>query len=652
MSILIQDIHYRHFKGLKRFDLELAGADADIYAENGIGKTTLKDGFLWLVTGKNADNKADFSVKTLRESGESVSGFEHEVGATLIIDGRQTTLKRVFHEVYTKKRGSARDTFSGHTSEYWVDEIKVSEKEFREHVAAICDESLFRLLTDLAFFNTVMKWEDRRSLLFELAGDISDAEVIESDPRLAEIPELLGERTIEAHKKWLAERRKKVQEELKELPARIDEAQRQTPTEGGSREDIEKKLEALRIAAQEKHTERARIDAGGQAAELTKYLRQLEADLLDIETAVRREVEGDSAIVRMDRATLKSAIDDVNRRIRSKEQDIASNEAQIQSFEELMEKGREAWREISAREFVPEEGAECPTCGALPEHQPKHDPAKALADFNAAKAALLEENVTAGRQRKTLAGSLALENEQARKEITELTTERERLEGELEALPEPETKEVDLSTSATYTTKQEEIAAVKGQIEELKGGNESILAELDQSISEVQEQIKSLGASLAAIEQGEQTQSRISELKAREKELNEEYEEYERQLFLLEEFVKAQAAMMTSKINSRFKLARFKLFDVQINEGIKPCCVTTMDGVPFADLNTGKKIRVGLDIIATLSEHFGTVAPIFVDNAESITDEITAPGQLIRLIASPEDHELRVETKSKEKING
>jgi hypothetical protein len=51
-----------------------------------------------------------------------------------------------------------------------------------------------------------------------------------------------------------------------------------------------------------------------------------------------------------------------------------------------------------------------------------------------------------------------------------------------------------------------------------------------------------------------------------------------------------------------------------------------------------------MDIINTLSEHYGFYPPIFVDNAESITvlPEMTA--QVIRLVVSENDKVLRVET--------
>ena len=57
---------------------------------------------------------------------------------------------------------------------------------------------------------------------------------------------------------------------------------------------------------------------------------------------------------------------------------------------------------------------------------------------------------------------------------------------------------------------------------------------------------------------------------------------------------------------------------------------------------------MGLDIINTLSEHFGFQAPIFVDNAEAVTQLIETSAQVISLVVSAEDKVLRVESPAKE----
>ena len=66
------------------------------------------------------------------------------------------------------------------------------------------------------------------------------------------------------------------------------------------------------------------------------------------------------------------------------------------------------------------------------------------------------------------------------------------------------------------------------------------------------------------------------------------------------------------------------------------------DGIPYISVNNGMKINLGIDIINTLSMAYGVRVPLFVDNAESVTNLETCGSQIIRLVVSENDKELRV----------
>jgi hypothetical protein len=101
--------------------------------------------------------------------------------------------------------------------------------------------------------------------------------------------------------------------------------------------------------------------------------------------------------------------------------------------------------------------------------------------------------------------------------------------------------------------------------------------------------------------------------------------------------------LLDEKINSRFEFARFKLFEVQINQGLKDCCVTTYNSVPYGSLNNARKVQIGLDIIKTLSEHYGIDMPCFLDNRESIVRIPEMKCQIISLYVSEQDKKLRIQ---------
>ena len=99
---------------------------------------------------------------------------------------------------------------------------------------------------------------------------------------------------------------------------------------------------------------------------------------------------------------------------------------------------------------------------------------------------------------------------------------------------------------------------------------------------------------------------------------------------------------LEQRINGRFKLVKFKMFEEQINGGKTETCITLINGVPYSDANTASKIQAGIDIINTLSEHYDIKAPIWVDNKESVVKLPYTECQLINLIVSAEDSKLRV----------
>ena len=141
--------------------------------------------------------------------------------------------------------------------------------------------------------------------------------------------------------------------------------------------------------------------------------------------------------------------------------------------------------------------------------------------------------------------------------------------------------------------------------------------------------------------QNDSIDERIADLEAKEKDLAKAYEDQQRIIYLCEEYTKTYVDMVSDKINQVFSLAKFKLFERQINGGIAEACEVTIDGVPYGDLNSAAKINAGLDVINSLSEKLDLKVPVFIDNAESVNKLIETDTQLVRLAVS-KDKELKI----------
>jgi hypothetical protein len=194
----------------------------------------------------------------------------------------------------------------------------------------------------------------------------------------------------------------------------------------------------------------------------------------------------------------------------------------------------------------------------------------------------------------------------------------------------------------TYIAKMADKETLSMAITELQSDTHGEVTGIRAEIATLENEVKFAADRLADIERVNQGNKRIDELKARERELAAEFEKLEQEHFLCESFIRAKVNLLEEKINSKFRLARFKLFETQINGALNEVCEVVYNGVPYNSLNNAARINIGLDIINTLSDYYNFSAPIFCDNAEAVTQLIETRGQLIRLVVSEPDKTLRI----------
>ena len=654
----VLNLTLRNFKGIRNFELNTEGKDVNAFGDNATGKTTLADAFMWLLFDKDSSNRKDFQIKTLGPDGEPEHGLEHSVEVILELeDGSHLSLKKVYMEKWTKKRGSAMAEFTGHTTDHYIDGVPVQKKEYDARIAEIADENIFRLLTDPRYFNEVLHWQKRRELLLEVCGDVSDEEVINSKKELAKLGEILGKHTIEQHRKVIQARKTEINRELEKIPVRIDEVKLGLPNidDITNEKELPNDIANLREQLRAKQEELAQTRAGGQVAEKTKELREIEAQMIDLRNKHRQEMDEKVREKRIEHQKLLSELNGLKINIDAKNRTIQYNESEIKSLEEKMKKLRADWREANAQQFEFEQDETCPTCGqTLPEEQIQATRDKALADFNMSKAKKLEEiNAEGARFKKTKTSTeedIALtrkELEKAEKELIELEQQESALRAGIDSIiqgsqPVESTPEF-YELNAKHRDLQEEIRKIEAD-------NSITVANIKKEADELSGAIQVLEQAKARFEARENGLKRIEELKAEERKLAAEYEELERQIYLTEEFIRTKVELLEGKINSKFRMARFKLFNTLVNGGIEETAETMYNGVPYSNLNNGARLNIGLDIINTLAEHYGFAPVVFIDNAESVTDILPTKGQQIRLIVSAADKKLRVELEEKKEM--
>ena len=631
------------------------GEDLNVFGSNGSGKTRLMSAFLWLLTGKDSLGRGDFEIKNLDSTGNQEHGLDHIVEAVFDINGNDTTLKKIYCEVWTKKRGSAKAEMTGNTTNHFIDGVPVKENEYKARVLEIFgDENRFRLLTNPSAF-AAMPWQKQRALLLEVCGDIPDDQIIASDETLSPLRSALSKYTaskmpLDDLKKVTMGRRVEINKQIDQIPVRIDEARRGLPDVTG----LDKTALSAEITSLESQLNGAKlrlagVDTGGKIAPLTKELNAVNAEISGMENA--HSLKQSDIVTKLNRQIreLTETREADERKFKSINVETEEKKRLVNDLENRMTAARDKWAGFDSEEFQDTTESVCAACGQnLPADKVEAAREKAKAAFNTSKAEKLSIVQAEGKRLKSerdrVAGeirhledliSVPLGADSNLPEIERLTQERDAAKYMASDFTQIASR-LDLISRKELIEK--DISDAKGAVSEDNAIISKEIAELEPKLAEAKEKY-------GRFERRNSGEKRIQELKAEEKKLAQEFEEMEKLLFLIESFIKTKVSRLNDKINSKFEIVRFRLFENLVNGGISECCVFTVNGVPYdGGLNAAARTQGGLDIIRTLQNHYGIAPAVFIDNRESCTDIPPMDCQIINLIVSPQDKALRVET--------
>lgn len=634
-EIKLLKISYHNFKGIKDFEFEPNGKSIDVSGENAVGKTSLFDGFLWLLFGKNSEEQTKFNPKPLDENGNEVLGLEPEIEAILQIDGEKVTLRRKLSEVWSKPRGQVEKVRKSDKTELYVNEVPYKLKDYSNYVNSIIDEDTFKLLTNPMAFNN-LKWQERREILLSLIGDVDDHEVIKQTKYADELQKLLSSHSADEQRKIIVASRRKLRNEIDGIPARIDEANRAIPETSTTSKDVlqgmlssyQQQLMAEQANLQAAESSSDSIDARHKKAQLESELSSKQASYLQGSQLAISDLATDLSDVQMSNAKAQTDLKLAGQKIDSLKEKI-SEETQIRK-DMLTE-----YHQLIAQKFD-ENSLVCPTCG---QSYPAEKQDELRANFNTNLSQKKRGIIESGKQ---VAKSLENHEAELKKQINGYTDLQEEAELRQKQLEKIQAEYAHRKSSITpfeqtkaYQDLQKQIKECDQQIATGSGSNDKAKQDVQTKIDKITAGIHQVNDELAKFATAEKQRERITELKAQEIELKKAYAKLDKQSFMLDDYVRTKVAVLEDRINSLFGIVNFKLFETQKNGELNDICEAMVDGVPYStDLNNAAKINAGLDIINTLSKHYDVTAPIFVDNAESVNRIIETQAQQIKLIVS------------------
>lgn len=658
MKIKLLKMHIQNFKGCK--DREITFGDrTSIKGANATGKTTVFDAFTWLLFGKDSLGNAKFDIRPLDADGNMINNLEISVEASIRVNDEEYALKKTQKQVWRKKRGTDTTEFQGNVNEFEINGYPKSEKEFKAFIAGIVDENIFNLVTNPNAFNA-LPWKEQREILMKFVGVMSDAEIALTygDKYSLLIPELKIASTDDILKKY-TKSKNALNKQMTEIPARIDELSKQI---------VSVDVGALEVQKAAKQAELKRVEdslSGGDNAR--QKINDLNGQIMDEKLRISGIQNDANAELDEKRRSARKLVNDADDKVTRTEREILDAEYLKSDYIKARDRAEsdktryaEEWKEWKKKtfpEFVPlddyveplpltDKDLTCPTCGqALPEDVRKQriaDHEKICAKSKSDYEDRCEEHrmdydtkkIMFSEQRKKAMDEITVKGQKAADNVRAYQKQIDEQEKEISALKlRLECEKADLSKAKKDLESIPEIADISDtdECKEIFGNIHSLeseIAELSKDTSGrteleakkavLQDEISDIEAQIKAAD-NTKVKERIAELEEEQKSIGQKIAEQEQMIDLTESFIRAKMNMISEKINEKFGgKVTFKLFETQINNGIKETCECQWNGK--SDMSNGEKIVAGLYIIKALSELYSVSCPVFVDNSEAISD--------------------------------
>ncbi len=683
-KIELVSIELINFKGATHFKLDAKGSDVDVYGKNGAGKTTIYDAFTWCLFHKDSREKTEFDFEPRGNEVDELAGIS--VSLTLNVNGK----KRNFTKELNKKKNVKSGGINKEPA-YYVDDLKQkTKKAYDEKVAELIDKDKFKYLTNGSYFMESLKASERREILFEYFGSKSDEEIIKENKDLSPLLKYLAESPLDDANQRLQQRKQALEKTIKEINPQIKGVRKAMPDITDLNHEVLRVAKNLGLENIDKEEqELLALKNGSAVTDKKNLIKEKESQLRAAETDYSSNQKKKTADLNEKKSKLLTVyyqidtqLTDKKREIKQVQDEIVSNEeyskkleVELSSYGKQLDEIEEAAYHHAA--FVPqtfdEHQLSCPMCKRAYDvtdqeemlenfeseekkrlEKYEQDKAKAIKEFNDNNDAEFDRINQLGKE---TSENIEQINEKLAdlKNILESKNDTSSLEKELEEVKKQgdeiaaqikgiETNLVQFAESDEYADIQAEIAELEKEIAELNKSIESSVEAKQQVISGFKAEVRAIDEKLAVVNEYNRQQAVIDQLIEDEKTMSAEKGEIEAELLLFENFFITKVSLLEENINQHFNYIEFKLFDYYDNGNLdESLCEPVLNDVKYRDMSNGEQIKAKIDICDTLMRAEGIYVPLFLDNAEGLTEVFETDTQVIALNASKEDKSLRIE---------
>lgn len=672
MKVEVKKISLENYKKFPSKSVDLFPR-TEISGRNREGKSTLKDAYLDVLTGKMANGTEPTSIRR-KENGLEVPKVDVVRELTLAIDGKEKVIRKITKQKWRKPRGQSEEVFDGNETSYEIDGFPAKSKDYTEFIQSIAEPSTLLMCSNpKPFLDTLQKSTAESRKVLEKMSGFDIAQFMEENPQYAHVEEITKGHSVEDTLKKL---RKELNAQKKKVDAKNTEIAYETnrTVEAEDTSSLESKKQELnadlsKLEEQEQILEDSakgydslsyeirglKSSRDGMVSKANEWLRARQKFISDTVSELRlkkSEKESSIRIIGME----------LDNHIREAQQAKADLDRARQDYPRIkeMEWDDSGLKAIEAETFN-DSDAICPTCGQeLPEEQVS----KLKSSFEEKKKFRIEaqlkvkESFESEKQNNlkyvcdlgnTSAAKLKKTNEEINKLQSEISVAQDEVAELTKQIEEEQSKFTELPESVDMTN-DEEYLAVTARIAELEDKLKSFddvsgkKQELRMQISNVMKQISNVDADIkiaqAAVTEKEK---RVSELNEELKSLGQVQADIEKNIDTVLNFSIQKNKALAEKINPYFKHFQFSFLDYTIDGNPVETCKMICNGVNYFDgLNYSDKILCDIDLLRGLQALNGLNLPIFVDNSESVNTTRLPSAEQQMIVLRVTDDDLRV----------
>lgn len=638
-----------NFQGTAHREIEFPNdKNTEIVGPNRAGKSTLHNAFCWLLTGKDAKGRSDFQIKPTNNRGAIARTGDPTV--EVVLDMEDGTAPRRFRkaliERWVNERRFGVVVFKGNATKCWIDDVPYEPEQFAAEIAKIASPVMLQILSNPLYFCSILPWEARRRILLEIVGDVGFQDVIDSNPALADLPGLLDGRDVEGYRKILVAQGRQLDDDLDEIGPRIDEAGKAIHEVLPDLVSLQEAVDAAEASLDAVNEEIAQATNGSYTGALKVKVLEAESELRGAIADARREAEerarkDDQCVqdefrlqvesynkAQQDIAACSTGIDLINKRISKLRATISSANADM--------------AELNSK-YQAVLGSEWPgpsVCYACNQILPEATVEANRQAWNQKRSEDLARIDAKGNEHRRLRDEAKSDLEIAELECASAQAKLNALKESAPPMPSrpaarkplamPDTAEIVAARARLNTAKTAYEAALSDAGATLAGLN-ARKTEANASLSEA---MKLMASAERMHQSSNDAMKRCDELQQQRQEIGELLGENKRCRDLVKDYYNSLNRMLGERIHAHFNMVGWKLFDEHIEGDHTPCCEAVVDGIQFNyGLNTGSQILAGLECIDVIGNFYQLFLPVFIDNAETLTDIFVTMFQTIVLRA-------------------